>query len=308
MTEVIDAANRGMPVLGICNGFQILCESHLLPGALIRNDHRKFICRDQRLRIENNRTPWTSAYAENAEVTIALKNGEGGFVADEETLDRLEGEGRVVFRYLDGNPNGSLRDIAGITNERGNVVGLMPHPEHAVEDLTGPGTDGLGFFTSLARRGVVRSPLLLFRRVAIAEAMTWALLLTGMFLKYVTETTELAVRVFGMAHGVVFIAYCLATLVGVDQRWSRGRVLLGLISAVPPFPTVWFDRYAERRGLRRPAAHDRRPGAPARAAGSRCCATRCVAPWSASCPWPCSPASRWSCRPARRPTRHFLIL
>jgi phosphoribosylformylglycinamidine synthase I len=149
MAEVIDAANSGMPVLGICNGFQILCESHLLPGALIRNQDRKFVCRDQLLRIENNRTPWTSAYAENAEVTIALKNGEGGFIAYEDTLDRLEGEGRVVARYLGGNPNGSLRDIAGITNERGNVVGLMPHPEHAVEDLTGPGTEGLGFFTSL---------------------------------------------------------------------------------------------------------------------------------------------------------------
>ena len=119
------------------------------PGALIRNQERKFVCRDQLLRIENNRTPWTSAYAENAEVTIALKNGEGGYVAHEETLDRLEAEGRVVARYLGGNPNGSLRDIAGITNERGNVVGLMPHPEHAVEDLTGPGTEGLGFFTSL---------------------------------------------------------------------------------------------------------------------------------------------------------------
>ena len=98
------------------------------------------------------------------------------------------------------------------------------------------------------------SPLLLFRRVAIAEAVTWALLLTGMFLKYVTETTELAVRVFGMAHGVVFIAYCLVTLlVGIDQRWSRGRVLLGLVSAVPPFLTVWFDRYAERRGALAPS-------------------------------------------------------
>ena len=134
MTEVVEAAGRGMPVLGICNGFQILCESHLLPGALIRNDHRKFVCRDQRLRIENNRTAWTSSYAEGAEVTIVLKNGEGGFVADAETLDRIEGEGQVVARYLDDNPNGSLRDIAGITNERGNVVGLMPHPEHAVED------------------------------------------------------------------------------------------------------------------------------------------------------------------------------
>jgi len=148
MAEVIDAAGRGMPVLGICNGFQILCESHLLPGALIRNDHRKFGCLDQRLRIENNRTAWTSQYDEGAEITIVLKNGEGSFVADAETLDRLEGEGRVVARYL-GNPNGSLRDIAGVTNEAGNVVGLMPHPEHAIEDLCGPGVDGIGFFTSV---------------------------------------------------------------------------------------------------------------------------------------------------------------
>ena len=146
MTEVIEAARGGMPVLGICNGFQILCESHLLPGALIRNDHRKFVCRDQRLRIENNRTAWTNAYDEGAEVTIVLKNGEGAFVADEATLDMLEGEGRVVARYV-GNPNGSMRDIAGISNARGNVVGLMPHPEHAVEEGFGPGTDGLGFFT-----------------------------------------------------------------------------------------------------------------------------------------------------------------
>jgi len=148
MTEVVEAANRGMPVLGICNGFQVLCESHLLPGALIRNDHRKFGCLDQRLRIESNRTSWTSSYDEGAEVTIVLKNGEGAFVADAGTLDRLEGEGRVVARYL-GNPNGSQRDIAGVANERGNVVGLMPHPEHAVEDLCGPGADGLGFFTSV---------------------------------------------------------------------------------------------------------------------------------------------------------------
>ncbi|KAA1425232.1 phosphoribosylformylglycinamidine synthase subunit PurQ [Mumia zhuanghuii] len=149
MTEVVAAAHGGMPVLGICNGFQILCESHLLPGALIRNDHRKFVCRDQRLRIDNAATAWTSSYEAGDEIVVPLKNGEGGFVADEFTLDLLEGEGRVVARYLDDNPNGSLRDIAGITNERGNVVGLMPHPEHAVEDLCGPGTDGLGFFTSV---------------------------------------------------------------------------------------------------------------------------------------------------------------
>jgi phosphoribosylformylglycinamidine synthase I len=151
MTELVEAARGGLPVLGICNGFQILCEAHLLPGALIRNDHRRFVCVDQRLRIESNRTVWTSAYDEGAEVTIVLKNGEGGYVADEQTLDRLEGEGRVVARYLERNPNGSLRDIAGIANERGNVVGLMPHPEHAVEALTGPGEDGLGFFASVLR-------------------------------------------------------------------------------------------------------------------------------------------------------------
>ena len=151
MTSVVEAAGKGMPVLGICNGFQVLCESHLLPGALIRNDHRKFICRDQRLRIENASTAWTSAFEAGQEITVVLKNGEGAYVADEATLDRLEGEGQVVARYV-GNPNGSQRDIAGVTNVAGNVVGLMPHPEHAVEDLTGPGTDGLGFFTSLVER------------------------------------------------------------------------------------------------------------------------------------------------------------
>jgi phosphoribosylformylglycinamidine synthase len=149
MSEVVSAAREGMPVLGICNGFQVLCESHLLPGALIRNDSRRFVCRDQRLRIENATTAWTSQYTDGDEVTIVLKNGEGGYVADAATLDRLEKEGRVVARYLDVNPNGSARDIAGITNERGNVVGLMPHPEHAVEPLCGAGTDGLSFFTSV---------------------------------------------------------------------------------------------------------------------------------------------------------------
>ena len=146
MTSVVAAAGRGLPVLGICNGFQVLCESHLLPGALIRNNHQKFVCRDQTLRIENNRTPFTTAYDEGAEIVIPLKNGEGSYVADEATLDMLEAEGRVVARYVGHDPNGSLRSIAGISNAAGNVVGLMPHPEHAVEDLCGPGTDGLGFF------------------------------------------------------------------------------------------------------------------------------------------------------------------
>ena len=149
MTSVIDAARGGLPVLGICNGFQILCESHLLPGALIRNDIRRFVCRDQWLRVENVTTAWTNQYQPRQEILIPLKNGEGGFVADEHTLDVLEGEGRVVARYLHDNPNGSYRDIAGICNEQGNVVGLMPHPEHAVEPLTGPTTDGRAFFTSV---------------------------------------------------------------------------------------------------------------------------------------------------------------
>jgi phosphoribosylformylglycinamidine synthase subunit PurQ / glutaminase len=150
MESVVAAANSGLPVLGICNGFQVLCESHLLPGALIRNDHRKFVCKEQLLRIDNAATPWTVEYREGQEIVIPLKSGEGGYVADERTLDELEADGRVVVRYLGGNPNGSYRDIAGICNSAGNVVGLMPHPEHAVEALTGPGTAGLGFFLSLA--------------------------------------------------------------------------------------------------------------------------------------------------------------
>jgi phosphoribosylformylglycinamidine synthase I len=151
MEKLVDAGNGGLPILGICNGFQVLTESHLLPGALTRNDHLHFICRDQKLRIENNSSAWTSDFSVGDEILIPLKNGEGGYVADEKTLDELEGEGRVVARYLEINPNGSRRDIAGITNARGNVVGIMPHPEHAVEKLTGPTTDGLGFFTSLLK-------------------------------------------------------------------------------------------------------------------------------------------------------------
>jgi phosphoribosylformylglycinamidine synthase len=149
MESIIAGARDGLPVLGICNGFQVLCEAHLLPGALIRNDSRKFVCKDQVLRIESTDTRWTSAYRPGQEIVIPLKNGEGGYVADKRTLDELEASGRVVARYSLGNPNGSYRNIAGISNEAGNVVGLMPHPEHAVEELTGPSTDGLGFFTSV---------------------------------------------------------------------------------------------------------------------------------------------------------------
>jgi phosphoribosylformylglycinamidine synthase subunit PurQ / glutaminase len=152
MEAVVTEARGGLPVLGICNGFQILCESHLLPGALTRNDHLHFICRDQRLRIETAETAWTASYDPGREIVVPLKNGEGGYVADERTLDMLEAEGRVVARYLEVNPNGSRRDIAGISNAAGNVVGLMPHPEHAVERLTGPSTDGLGFFTSVLKQ------------------------------------------------------------------------------------------------------------------------------------------------------------
>lgn len=147
MTSVVDAAHAGLPVLGICNGFQILCEARLLSGAMIKNTQLTFFCTDQVLRIENARTAWTHQYEAGEEITVPLKNQEGQFIADEPTLDELEGEGRVVFRYV-GNPNGSRRDIAGITNARGNVVGLMPHPEHATEPGFGPSTDGLRFFTS----------------------------------------------------------------------------------------------------------------------------------------------------------------
>jgi phosphoribosylformylglycinamidine synthase len=159
MEAVIAAAREGLPVLGVCNGFQILCESHLLPGALIRNSGTLFVNRDVKLRVESASTVWTSDYELGQKILIPIKNGEGKFTADERTLDELEAQGRIVARYVE-NPNGSARDIAGIANAAGNVVGLMPHPEHAIEELTGPypgpATDGLPFFTSVLRSLVNR--------------------------------------------------------------------------------------------------------------------------------------------------------
>jgi len=154
MRSVVEGVRSGMPVLGICNGFQILCEAGLLPGALIRNDVRTFVCRDQPLTVENADTAWTSAYQAGQRLVVPLKSGEGGYVADDATLEALEADARVVVRYAGANPNGSMRGIAGVASEDGRVVGLMPHPEHAVDALTGPGTDGLGFFASLIRSAV----------------------------------------------------------------------------------------------------------------------------------------------------------
>ena len=148
LRAVIDAAARGVPVLGICNGFQILCEAGLLPGALVRNAGLHFVCRDQRLRVESSATVWTGRYSTGAEIVVPLKSIEGRYVAEASTLSELEKDGRVVFRYLGGNPNGAVNDIAGIASADGRVVGVMPHPEHAIDPLTGPSTDGLDVFRS----------------------------------------------------------------------------------------------------------------------------------------------------------------
>ncbi|MEU8264757.1 phosphoribosylformylglycinamidine synthase subunit PurQ [Micromonospora sp. NPDC048999] len=156
MEKIIDAARGGMPVLGVCNGFQILCEAGLLPGALIKNAGRKFICTDQVIQIVNASTVWTNAISADQKLTIPIKNADGQFVADRRTLDAIEAEGRVVARYVRRNPNGSYRDIAGVTNEAGNVVGMMPHPEHAIDRLVGPSDDGLAVFASVMKALVNR--------------------------------------------------------------------------------------------------------------------------------------------------------
>jgi len=149
MAELVPAAKAGLPVLGICNGFQILCEAHLLPGALTRNAGLRFITRDVPLTVANASTAWTNGYESGQQLLVPLKSGEGAYAAGPATLDELERTGRVVVRYAGADPNGAARGIAGICDEAGTVVGLMPHPEHAIDPLTGPSADGLGFFTSV---------------------------------------------------------------------------------------------------------------------------------------------------------------
>jgi phosphoribosylformylglycinamidine synthase len=149
MGAVKAAAERGVATVGICNGFQILCEAHMLPGALLRNAHLKYNCKPIELEVTNAQTRFTAGYKGRREVAMTIGNGEGNFVADEATLDRLEGEGQVVFRYLD-NPNGSARDIAGIVNARGNVLGLMPHPDRAFEAELGSADGAILFQSALA--------------------------------------------------------------------------------------------------------------------------------------------------------------
>jgi phosphoribosylformylglycinamidine synthase subunit PurQ / glutaminase len=149
MAAMIPAVAKGLPVLGICNGFQILCEAHLLPGALTRNAGRRFVARDISIRVENDTSAWTGCYQAGQRLSVVLKSGEGAYMADPQTLAALEANGQVLVRYADGNPNGSANDIAGVVSEAGNVAGLMPHPEHAIDELTGPSADGLGFFVSV---------------------------------------------------------------------------------------------------------------------------------------------------------------
>ena len=156
MADLMPAARAGLPVLGICNGFQILCEARLLPGVLTHNAGLRFIDREVRVRIEHNATQWTNGYQRDQEISVVLKSGQGSYLADPLTLDRLESGGQVVARYCAGSPNGAARDIAAVANPGGNVVGIMPHPEHAIDPLTGPGGDGLGFFTSVIRALVAR--------------------------------------------------------------------------------------------------------------------------------------------------------
>lgn len=150
MRAVIGAAERGVPVLGVCNGFQVLTESGLLPGALMRNAQLDFTCRNARLRVENTRSPFTSAYSQGQEIVLPVAHHDGNYFADEDTLDRIEGEGRIAFRYLD-TINGSRRDIAGILNAAGNVLGMMPHPERAIEPDHG-GSDGRALFEGAVER------------------------------------------------------------------------------------------------------------------------------------------------------------